>query len=382
VVFSFSRIYPEQLIDAVEGAILPRHVFGEVPFERWRSHDWSTARIGSGPFLLEHHAPGDEIRMGRNPLYPAGRPPWIERLVIRVVPDIGNLMTQLLAGHIDYMENIPPRDAGRLADAEGMTVLPFDHPKYDYVGWNGSRAPFDDPEVRRALTLAIDREALVEDLLFGYGRVSAGPVPSFRWGADRTLVPWPHDPEEAKEILASKGFVPSGEQGLLMRDGVPLEFTLTTNAGNSLREAMLVKIQEQFRTLGVSVHVQPMEMRAWVGKNVSGDYDAYLGGWVFSGRVELEPLFGSAFHPPAGSNVVFYRSPEVDRLLALLGEAGDWDERLPVMHRIQQTIHADQPYTFLYEVMRIAAAGPRVAGAEIENPADSLAVVERVWIRP
>jgi peptide/nickel transport system substrate-binding protein len=372
VVFRFDRVYPERLADAVEGGILPRHVFGEVPFDRWRSHDWSATRVGSGAYLLEHHAPGDEVRLRRNPLYPADGPPWADEVVIRIVPDIGNLLTQLLSGHIDYVEGIPPRDAHRVRSSPGMTVIPFDHPKYDYIGWNGSRPPFDDPEIRKALTLAVDREALVEDLLYGFGRVSAGPIPSFRWGADRSLAALPYDPGRAREILAGKGY--GGER--------TLELTLTTNSGNSLRESMLVKIQEHLRRIGVRVHVQPMDMRAWVERNVAGNYDAYLGGWVFSGRIELEPLFRSSFTPPRGSNVVFYRSEEVDGLLERLKTIPDWEGRKPVLDAIQQRIHQDQPYTFLYEVQRIAAAGPRVGGASIEDPADSLALLERAWIRP
>ena len=83
--------------------------------------------------------------------------PVADKVVVRYVPDVSNLVTQLLAGDIDYVEGIPPRDAARLGANADLTLIPFDYPAYDYLGWNGARAPFDDPEVRRALTLALDQ---------------------------------------------------------------------------------------------------------------------------------------------------------------------------------------------------------------------------------
>lgn len=376
VVFRFDRTYPDALADAVAGSILPAHVFGEIPFDTWRTHDWSVYRVGSGPFLPEAHRPGTEAVLARNPTYAADSAPYPDRVVARIVPDAGNLLTQVLSGALDYMEGVPPRDADRVRAAQGYTLFPIDWPGYDFIGWNASRPPFDDPEVRRALTLAIDRKAIVEELLYGFGRVSAGPVPSFWWAADRTLQPWPNDPAEARRILESRGFEPRETDGTLARDGEVLQFDLTTNAGNRLRGDVMVKVQEQLRRIGIPVGVQPMEMRAWRQKVAGGDYDAFLGGWVLSGKVEIESLFGES----GSMNVVSYRSEELETLLSGLGEASDWAAKKPVLDEIQARIHADQPYTFLYEAQRLAVAGPRLRNVRIETPSDTLAFLEDAWI--
>ena len=380
VVFHFDQPYPYQLVDAVDGGILPAHVFSEIPFDRWRTHDWSQNRIGSGPFVLEQHRPQDEIVLVRNPTYFREGLPLLDRVVVRVVPDSANLLMQLLSRGIDYMEGIAPREAGRVEAEAGITLIRFDNPKYDFIGWNGAQGPFDDLLTRRALTLAIDREALVEDLLYGFGRVSAGPVISSSWGADPGLRPWPYDPDEALRILAGKGYRPRASDGRLARSGQLLEFRLITNAGNPLREAMLVKIQEQLGRIGIEVEVQTLEMRSLRQQVGSGDYDAYLGGWIFTGKVELKPLFGSEFAPPNGVNVVLYRSPELDGLLDELDRATGWSEMERPLHAIQRRIHDDQPYTFLYETQRLAAAGPRLHGVEIPVPFDPLARLEHYWV--
>jgi len=369
VAFHFDRAYPEMLADAVEGGIVPEHVFSKVPFAAWRTHDWSQVRIGSGPFLLSGVRPGEEIVLVRNEHYFSPDRPLLDKVVVRIVPDIGNLETQLTAGTIDLVEGVP-QDAKRLAGTAGLTLLAFDNPMFDYVGWNEAKKPFDDPEVRRALTLGIDRKAIVEDLLYGYGRISAGPLLSTWWAADPSLEPFPYDPDEARRILAAKGYDAQK----------PLAFELTTNAGNRVREGVTLKIQEQLSRIGVKAAPRSFEMKAFRERNVAGNFDAYVAGWRFNGKLDLASIFGSKAVPPAGSNVVSYRSPEADRLLADIGAASDWTQAKGAYAKLARRIHEDQPYTFLYEGKRIAAFGPRVRGLRIDVPSDPLARLESCWI--
>jgi peptide/nickel transport system substrate-binding protein len=379
VKFHFDRVYPYQLEDANVGGIVPEHVYGLIPFDRWRTHDWADVRIASGPFMLERHLVGEEITLVRNPRHFQPNIPRLDRVVFRIVPDAGNLLTQLLSGSIDYMENIPPWEAERVRAARGVELLDFDVPRFDYLGWNGARPPFDDVVVRRALTLAIDRQALVDEMLYGFGRVSFGPVLSYTWGAEHDIDPWPYDPQLALRMLRSRGFERKRGDGPLERDGEPLRLTLTTNAGNRVRESVQVKIQEQLSRIGVQVEIQPLDMRTFVNRNLSGQFDAYVGGWSVSGRI-LKELFGSESMPPKGANVVAYSNRDVDRLLLELDDARDWREMRPLLSDIQRRLHDDQPYTFLYEVRRISASGPRLKGVSIDHPLDPLAHLEHDWI--
>ncbi|MHC4593060.1 MAG: hypothetical protein ACYS8L_10255, partial [Planctomycetota bacterium] len=132
--------------------------------------------------------------------------------------------------------------------------------------------------------------------------------------------------------------------------------------------------------IGVRVDLRKLEMRTLVGRCMSGDFDAYLGGWTFPGKPDLEPVFGSDSTPPEGSNVVFYDSPEVDRLLDRLDRAADWRAMQPLLYEIQHRIHEDQPYTFLYETKRVAAVGQRLSGMRIDMPSDPLARLEECWL--
>ena len=374
--FHFDAVYPYQFIDAVEGGILPEHVFGEVPFEDWMDHDWLTARVGSGPFLPSSHRPGEQLELVRNPNYYLGGRPYLDRIVVRVVPDVSNLITQLRSGEIDYMENVPLRNAERLGTDGKLAVVPFDYANYDFIGWNGARAPFDDAEIRRALTLAIDRQALVDELMAGHARVGTGPAPSAWWGADTSIQPFPYDPEAARTILREKGYATAEGE-----DGKTLSLTLLTNAGNRTREDALVKIQAHLARIGVAMSIQPLEMRTMRGQIVSGDFDGYLGGWVFAGKIDLFGLFASTAAPPNGMNIVSYANAEVDTLFARLAEADRWEAMPPILADIQAHIVADQPYSFLYEAQRVAVHSTSLAGVRIDVPSDPLIHLADYWRR-
>jgi peptide/nickel transport system substrate-binding protein len=374
--FHFDAVYPYQFIDAVEGGILPRHVFGEVPFESWMDHDWLSAAVGSGPFVPAAHRPGEQIELERNTNYYHSGRPYFDRVVVRVVPDITNLITQLRTGEIDYVENVPLRDAQGLGADGKLAVVPFDYANYEFIGWNGAKAPFDDAEVRRALTLAIDRQALVDELMAGHAKIGTGPAPSTWWGADTTLEPLPYDPQAARAILRDRGY--STGEGESVQT---LAITLLTNAGNRTREDALVKIQAHLARVGVDVAIQPLEMRTMRGQIVSGDFDGYLGGWVFAGKIDLYGLFGSAAAPPTGMNIVSYANTEVDNLFTQLAETEQWEAMPSILSEIQTRIAADQPYSFLYEAQRVAAHSPTLAGVRIDVPSDPLIHLADYWRR-
>jgi peptide/nickel transport system substrate-binding protein len=372
VTFHFDRATPFQFADAVEGGILPRHVYGKIPFADWRTHDWSKEPIASGPFLLRAHRPGEEIVLVRNPHAPEPAPA-LDEVVVRVVPDVSSLLTQALAGDLDYVEGIPPREAARVRASPGVALLDFPYPMVDYLGWNQARGPLGDPEVRRALTMAVDRQALVDELLAGFGKVAAGPLPSFRAGADPSLQPLPFDPAESRRILRAKGY---GE------GGKALSLEIVTNLGNRVREETLVRLQAQLGAVGVTLRPRPLEMAALRGRVSNGEFDAYLGGWRWGGAPGLRPIFRSDARPPAGSNVVGYRSAETDAALDAVAAATDWPSAEKALFAVQGALHRDQPYTFLWEARRLAVVSARVKGAAVPVPSDPLAWLGTASVAP
>ncbi|HBL28735.1 MAG TPA: hypothetical protein DD490_18015, partial [Acidobacteria bacterium] len=207
--FHFTRVYAKQLLDANEGLILPKHAWSRLPFEKWRENGtwFFENRLAAGPFRIESWTAQQEMVLVRNERYWEKERPYLDRVVLRFVPDASSLTTQLLNGEIDFIAQVSPADAKRVRERPELQVIPFWSNLFVAVAWNHSRPLFADAEVRRALTLAIDRRSIVETLWpGGTGRVGISPLLQSVWAHDKTLQPWPYDPAEARKILAARGW--------------------------------------------------------------------------------------------------------------------------------------------------------------------------------
>lgn len=357
-----------RMVDVNDGRILPAHRWRELPFERWRTGEaWFRERmVSSGPYLLADWRPGVELTLSRNPAYFRAGLPRIDRVVFRVVPDAAALVERLLAGDVDFVDGLAPRDAERVAGSPSLRVIEADARHFEYVAWNALRPPFDDPRVRRALTLAIDRGSLIDTLWRGYARVAVGPIPSGIWAREPELEPLPFDPEAARALLAEAGFSDADRDGVLERDGRPFRFEILTNSGNRTRTAAATLIRDQLRRIGVDAQPRPVDFQLLGELNRSKQFDASLGGWAVDTTLDIRPLFHSA-EIDDGWNVVSYARPEVDAALEQARAATDLAIARDRMRLVQRLVHEDQPYTFLCEPRRLAAVAVDLDGVEVNQ---------------
>src|SRR6185369_3979305 len=235
--FHFNRAYAKQMADANEGVILPKHAWSQLPFAKWReSSDWFKQHgVFSGPFVIASWTPQQEVVLQRNERFYQKDRPYLDRVVMRITPDSGSALVQLLNGEVDFMPQVPPSDAPRIKADPHLDLRTYWSNLYVFIAWNNADPLFADRDVRRALTLGIDRQAIVDTILGDYGRVCVSPIISSIWAHDRSLKPLPYDPAEARRILESKGWKDSDGDGVLDRGGKPFAFDLPTNAGNKQR---------------------------------------------------------------------------------------------------------------------------------------------------
>jgi len=360
--FHVTQDYAYLLVDLNDGKILPRHAWGAVPFADWRgsADRFRETLVTSGPFRLAEWRPGERIVLEKNDRFYDRARPRLDRVEFRVAPDAATHADLLAAGAIDFACGLSPADARRLEGKPGVRLVPFDFRQYDYVCWNSRRKPFDDPEIRRAMTLGIDRQALVDTLFAGFARVAVSAIPSNFWGFDRELAPWPYDPAEARRILAAKGFRDSNGDGIVERSGKPFSFELTTNSSNRMRGDALVLIQEQLRQIGVDARPVTMEIHTLTERNVAHEFDATLSGWAVDTTLDIKPYFHSS-EADGGYNFGDYRNPEVDRRLDAARRAASPELARPDLVEIQRILHREQPYTFLWEPKRICAVRDELA---------------------
>ena len=255
-----------QLMDAAEGNIVPAHALGKIPFDQWPKTTFLDAPVTSGPFRLVRYERGTLIELARNPDSLMAPRPFLDSVVFRIIPEESTLLNELRSGGIDVMENVPAAEVKQLESDPRLRVVRVPDLSYTFVCWNTKRPVFADARVRRALTMAIDRDAIVEGLLEGSGRVAAGPIPSLLWAHDRELRPLPYDVEQARELLAAAGW---GKDK-------PLRFELETSQESGLRTKVAEMIAAQLRQVGVEATLRPLEFGAFVEKHERHDFDAFV----------------------------------------------------------------------------------------------------------
>jgi peptide/nickel transport system substrate-binding protein len=359
----FKRVYAKQMLDINEGGILPRHIWAQVPFSRWRqSADWFKQHlVVDGPFTIASWKPKQELVLVRNPGYFDPDRPHLDRVVMRIIPDQASILAQLGSGDLDFTPAFSPADAPQIAGNPRLRLLAYPYRSWVAVGWNNARQPFSDPEVRRALSMALDRPAIVETIWGKFGRVGESPILSVVWAYDRALRPLPYDPAAARGILAAKGFA-AGPDGVLRRGGKPFAFEISTNLGNQQRVDALVMIQEQLRRIGVRAEPRQMEFNSLNQRLEAGDFDATLTGFSMDTSLDLTTPFHS--REIGSTNLTRYSNPEVDRLIDHAMSQVDLAQATPDLDRIQEILHRDQPYTFLWESDRLSGLNRRLHGVE------------------
>ena len=359
----FHQRSPSQLAELNEGVILPKHAWSELPFSEWRSNEpwFADHLVVNGPFDLESWTRQEQVVLLRNESYFEPELPRLDRVVLRVVPQKQNQLGELLAGEVDFVEQVPPSEVSRL-EQQGIRILRFWARQFNYLCWNTQRRLFADPEVRRALTMAIDRQEIIDTLWYGFARIAVSPILTSTWAHDPDLEPMPFDLEASRRILQSRGWSDTDQDGILDRNGEPFSFELITNTGSQVRIDAAVMIQEHLRRVGIEARVRQLEFNTVVSRALDHDFDALLSAWDIDTSLDMT----YAFHSQSiddGYNFGHFSDADVDRLIDAANLETEPAERMRLLREIEAILHREQPYTFLWEPQRLAAASKRLRDA-------------------
>jgi peptide/nickel transport system substrate-binding protein len=259
------------------------------------------------------------------------------------------------------MENLPERHLGRVEETGRFEIVRAPDLSYAFVCWNTGRPLFSDARVRRALTMAIDREQLIEAFLPATGRPAHGPVPSALWAHHPGLERLAYDPQESRRLLAEAGWIDRDGDGVLDRDGRPFRFELSTNQESSLRRTLIAAIESELGRVGIDATPVLLEFGAAIERHARHDFDAFVGSWRESTKVDLKSVFHSA-GIERGYNYGSYRDAEVDAWIDRARGEDDPAAAAELWRAVQERIARDQPYTFLFESDRLHAVRKGLTG--------------------
>jgi peptide/nickel transport system substrate-binding protein len=364
--------------------IVPEHVLGDVPPGELGRHPFGTrSPVGSGPFRFVEHSQGDRWVFEANPDFPEemGGPPYAERLIYRVVPDETTLLAETRSGNVHFYMKVLPSQLDRVRADDGLELVTFPFPSYGFVGWNTRRPLFGEAGVRRALTMAIDREEIVDAALNGLGRPATGPLGPWHWAYDSTWSPLPHDPDSARAILERHGWRDTDGDGVRERDGTEFAFELSTNDTRQRRD-VAVLVQSQLAEVGVEASPAVREYASLV-EAVTGparDFDAVVLAFQPDLVVDDRDLW-ACDRRDQPMQFTGYCDEGLDAVLDSLPRTTDRERRRRLLHRYNEIVHRDQPYSFLFFEDRADALRQGLEGVTMDARGE-LVSVQDWWLRP
>ena len=311
-----------------------------------RQSDFNRRPVGCGPFIFREWKSDQYIVLDRFAAYWEGAPNY-QRYIYRIVPDLLTQEMEFYAGAIDSY-GVQPYQVARLKDDPRFQSFSGTSYAYSYIGYNLRRKPFDDPRVRRALSMAVNVDSIIDFVLYGQGERTTGPFLKQTEYYNHAIAPVPYDPEGALKLLAEAGWH-RNSGGRLEKDGQTLQFTLITNSGNDIRKSILAIAQDAWKQLGIDVRTDLVEWSVFIQERVNKlDFDALVLGWSMGIDPDLYQIWHSSQTGPHQLNFVGYRNPEADDLIVRIRQEYDFDRRVALCHRLHAIIAGDQPYTFLY----------------------------------
>lgn len=360
-VFWFRRRTPEQFFEvAYNLAILPAHLLRDVPVRSLASSNFARHPVGTGRFRFARWDGGARIELERDPSNYRG-PAKLDRIVWLISPDAQAATTRFLAGEADFIDVVRGPTVAQIERAPRLRLMSAVSLDYGYLGFNMRRPLFRDRELRRALSMAVDRSAMARNVFdtlalpgigpltraqpTAYGAGAAGASAALR-SADATVLPLAFDPAAAERIIARRK---------------PIAFHLIVPTSSAIRMQYATLLQAQYQRIGVTVSVESLELNAFAQRLETGDYDAVLNAWhTDPGPAAVRQAWSGGALPPNGANFTGYSSGRFDALIDRASRTFDPDSSRATYRQAYSVINADAPAVWLYEAKSVSGVNRRV----------------------
>lgn len=297
----------------------------------------ATQPIGTGPFAFRSYTPGDRMILARNPDYFEAPAPRLDGVELRIIPEMSVRLAALQAGDIDVVWELPPENVKSLKDNPGLRVESVATASWDAAIMNNAIPPFNDPRVRRAFHLGLDKRDVVELVLFGEGAPTFSPIPPNHPFFARDIPLNRADPAAARRLLAEAGH----------RNGVKIP--LVVPVGRPVRERLGVTLQQLARPAGFEIEIQRVPFARYSAE-VSGKAPFYIDGYF--ARPTIDTGTYPFLHSKGSWNerLWHYSDPRVDQALEAARLTGDPEKQRPHYIAMQHALAENPPGFFAYAV--------------------------------
>ena len=297
--------------------------------------------IGTGFFKFESIVEGDNIVLVRNEGY-WGEPAAPKSVTFRAVPEDGARVAELTTGNADLIYPTSPQDVPQINESENAYAREADSANMTYLGFNTEVEPFDDPVVRQAIAMAIDKDVIIEELLEGIALKAETPLNPTVNAHSEDIEPIEYNMDAARELLEENGY----------EDGFSAEVIMN----NRTHADVATFIQEALSELNIELSISQVEAGTFQEYAATGNFEMLMGGWgtvTLDGDYGLYPMFHSD-NIGAPGNRTRYSNEEVDELLDLARVETDEETRFQYYHDAQQIIVDEAPLVPIYHTVLIS----------------------------
>jgi peptide/nickel transport system substrate-binding protein len=318
-------------------ALFGASIYPQAAFEAQGEELWD-APIGSGPFMFDSWDRGSQIVLNKNPEYWDEGKPYLDQLTFKVLTDSNARMLQFQGGELDIVTDVPFNQIQPLSENPDYVVLPDDAAaRIDYIALNLTKAPLDDKKLRQALNYAIDKDAIIQNVLFGAGVPATSYLPLMA-GHDPESPGYPFDLERAKQLVAESNS-PDG-----------FSFELLSGVGDAVGNQVCQLVASQLAEIGGQVTVTQLEGAVSTERvTVTNDYQASKGYYttdiIDPSQLSTFAVLGDDDFKAVWTN---YDNPEANELIIAAQSETDPDARLEMYHQIQAIHLDDAPFIFLF----------------------------------
>jgi peptide/nickel transport system substrate-binding protein len=369
VKMNFSGPWPPAMQLLVHQQIVPKAYLEQVGTEGFIANP-----IGTGPFKFVSAQPGyTEVVLERFDDYYGGAPDLepvgtacMQKAVFRVIPEASTRVAALLAGEVDIIQSVPPELVDTLAQTPGIQVksAPGTQPKW--MEMNVNKPPFDNVSVRQAMNYAVDKQLIIDEIYGGRAVALPGPLSPYNNFVNKSLEPYPYDPDKALSLLEEAGWTDSDGDGTLDKGGQPFTFVIDTlEEWRPLAEA----VADMFRGIGIDASVRFWEYSVVKPQLQAGERMAYLDDW---GDSAFDPVghFEAKWHgyvegeAYGRGNFSGYNNERVNELIKQGETTADTSARQAIYDEAQQLVYDEAPAVFLILPEETEAASDKVQNWE------------------
>lgn len=300
---------------------------------------------------------------------------WIDFMAGKV--DVYTVLATQLLGLEEFLHSKDLEtqiQANPLNRIKTLEYVPF---LYYYIGWNEARPLFKSKKVRQAMTMAIDRKRIVDNMLNGKAVLLTGPSYPFSKTYNSSLSPWPYDPQAAQRLLEEEGWYDRDGSGVISKiingKTTPFRFNLDYGVKSTVAKPICEYIASALKEIGVECHLNGIELADFISTFSDKNFDASFRAWVMTFPLEFRAIWGSKGAKEKGSqNGIGFVNKEADTIIDQLDYEYDPRKRIELYHRFHALIHEEQPYTFLFIPTMILAYREYVQGLFIPSKRQDL----------